>query len=209
MTPPTHLRKRARNTTCGHARWRRCAGLSLAELVLALASTAFVGTAVAAMLHAVAYAAEGGNEQRDLVPKQRVSAARIADAVRGAKEVLELSTDEVTLWADDLDGDDDYDSDEIAWIKYDASNDRLEHHTADSTTHTSVAVPIGDIPTLDTTLSGAGEMAVTTWVRDVTAFSFAGDATPTATALVTWRQTVTVGGQSDSQVHAAEIGSSQ
>ncbi len=185
---------------------RRCAGLSFAELILALAATALIGTAVAAMLQAVAYGAQAGTDLRDLIPKHRILSSRITDAVRGAKEILEVSGTEITLWIADLDDDGDYTSHEIAWIKYDAATDRVEYQTADST-HVATSVTLAQIAMLDTTLQSAGELDTQAWGRDVSAFAFAADVAPVDPQLVTWNQTLTVGNLVDTQVHATELGS--
>ncbi len=194
-----------RKNPLGVRRPRVRRGLTLVELVLALAATAFIGLAVATMLNAVAYGSQSGTDTRDLVPRHRVLSARLADAVRHARQVVDQTDTTLVLWTDDANDNDDYDSDEIAWIEYDGAADEITFATA-TDTHTPATITLGDLATTKTALSGAGELDEQVWGRDVSAFTFSVDAAPIATQLVTWHATFTFGTVSDTQVHAEKVG---
>lgn len=202
-TPP-HL-----NATQAAGNPHRRAGLTLVELVLALAVTAFIGLTVATMLNAVAYGSKTGSEIRDLVPRHRVMAARMADAIRGARQVLDQSDTHVALWVADNNNNDDYDTDEITWIEWEPDAGQVVFTRA---TESHTGVPINPTPANLASAKSQGEaynlVFQEVWGRNVSSMTFTVDTAPIATQLVTWRTTLTFDTVTDTQVHAEKVGGS-
>ena len=67
-------------TKRGTMRRHACRGLTLLELLLALAGTAVIGTAVAAMLTGVAYGTTADKDMRSLITRQMALRARVEAA---------------------------------------------------------------------------------------------------------------------------------
>jgi Tfp pilus assembly protein PilE len=80
---------------------RSAAGLTLVELLLALAVTGMVAAAVAGMLLAVSTGTSQRTDMRGLVVKQRALSGRIHASVRNAKMVLAQGQDYLVLWTGD------------------------------------------------------------------------------------------------------------
>ncbi len=189
------------------SRRRNAAGLSLIELTLALAGTALVGTAVAAMLQAAAYGSSSGTELRDLIPAHRVPAARIRDLLNTSQQVYALSATEVVLWYDDLNDDGVAQSKELAWLRYNAGAQKLVLEKPNPLFPVNVAVTAAtNFAFTRWGFNFAGNMQVQDWAENVTACSFIGDVAAPDTGFITWRITLSVGGKSEAQVHAANVG---
>ena len=175
--------------------------------MLALAGTALVGLAVAAMLQAAAYGSSSGTELRDLIPAHRVPAARIRDLLNTSDRVFAVSATEVVLWYEDLNNDGVAQSKELAWLRYDAGAQKLVVEKPDPSF--SISVPVTAVTNFAFTRWGfnfAGNMQVQDWAENVTACSFVGDVAAPDTRLLTWRITLSVGGKSEAQVYAANVG---
>lgn len=184
---------------------RRAGGLTLMELVLALAGTVLIGTTVAAMLYAVAYGSESGTDLRDLIPRQRVLAGRIGDALRTSLQVMEVQSDGLVVWYDDLNGNGTSDSNELMWLMYDPVGGDLVMAKAVAGAAGTAVTTASDFETVRLTLSGAGELQQETWARGLPAFEFSADAPVPGARMVWFRVTTTSGGLSETQVHAAAI----
>lgn len=91
---------------------RRFRGMTLVELMLAMASTAMIGLAISAMLAAVAYGTQGGKDARTLVVKAKTINSRLSASVRRSALVLACNDasqdgdDFLVLWTPgpDVDG---------------------------------------------------------------------------------------------------------
>ena len=112
-------------TKRGTMRRHACRGLTLLELLLALAGTAVIGTAVAAMLTGVAYGTTADKDMRSLITRQMALRARVEAEVRESRMLLDAGADYMILWSSD-DNDDGLPSKaEIQVIEYDAVMDRV------------------------------------------------------------------------------------
>lgn len=108
---------------------RRCAGLTLVEMMLAMAITALIVAAISAMLMAVAYGTSSRGDMRGLVMKQKLLAVRLDAAIRGSKQVLSLVDGEViVLWLDDADGDENPSLGEVRRIEFDAATGNIKSY---------------------------------------------------------------------------------
>lgn len=77
--------------------------MTLIELLLALAITAMVGAAIAAMLHAATLGATEGADRRRLVVQFKRLDARLGAALRGSRLVLGRGNNYLVLWTSDTD----------------------------------------------------------------------------------------------------------
>ena len=100
-------------------------GLTLLELLLALAGTAVIGSAVAAMLTGVAYGTATDKDMRSLITRQMALRARIEAEVRESRMLLDAGSDYLILWSSDADGDGLPSKAEIQVIEYDPVMDRV------------------------------------------------------------------------------------
>lgn len=92
----------APGATPSRVRPHRARGLTLVELMLAVAGTSLVGAAVAAMLVAVNAGSNTDNDMRGSVIRHQAAAARIQAAIRGSTLVLGAGEDWIMLWTYDL-----------------------------------------------------------------------------------------------------------
>lgn len=106
-------------------RRRACQGLTLLELLLALAGTAVIGSAVAAMLTGVAYGTATDKDMRSLITRQMALRARVEAEVRESRMLLDAGADYMILWSSDADDDGLPSKAEIQVIEYDAVMDRV------------------------------------------------------------------------------------
>ncbi|MBX2851894.1 MAG: hypothetical protein KTR15_09130 [Phycisphaeraceae bacterium] len=102
-----------------------CRGLTLLELLLALAGTAVIGSAVAAMLTGVAYGTATDKDMRSLITRQMALRARVEAEVRESRMLLDAGADYMILWSGDADEDGLPSKSEIQVIEYDAVMDRV------------------------------------------------------------------------------------
>lgn len=110
---------------CCTKRRRACRGLTLLELLLALAGTAVIGSAVAAMLTGVVYGTATDKDMRSLITRQMALRARVEAEVRESRMLLDAGADYMVLWSGDLDDDGLPSKAEIQVIEYDAVMDRV------------------------------------------------------------------------------------
>ncbi len=102
-----------------------CRGLTLLELLLALAGTAVIGSAVAAMLTGVAYGTSVDKDMRSLITRQMALRARVEAEVRESRMLLDAGADYMILWSADSNDDGLPSKAEIQVIEYDAVMDRV------------------------------------------------------------------------------------
>lgn len=100
-------------------------GLTLLELLLALAGTALVGTAVAALMGGVVYGTQADKDLRGLITRQMALRSRVEAEIRESRLILDAGSDYLILWSKDTDGDGVPSKTEIQLIEYDAANDRV------------------------------------------------------------------------------------
>ena len=106
-----------------------CRGLTLLELLLALAGTAMIGTAVAALLTGVAYGTATDKDMRSLITRQMALRARVEAEIRESRMLLDAGADYIILWSSDADDDGLPSKAEIQVIEYDAVMDRVMRYT--------------------------------------------------------------------------------
>ncbi len=76
-------------------------GFTLAELIVSIAITAVIGSAVVGLATALATASEHGGDRYLALQTARMTMRRIQDAIRNAKLVTAASSNSLVLWAED------------------------------------------------------------------------------------------------------------
>jgi len=179
-------------------------GLTLLELVLALAGTALIGAAVAGMLTAVAYGTDADKDLRALVVRHQVLAGRVSAAIRGAEEVLAVTDAAVVIWVEDTDEDGLPSVHELRRIEHDADTERLlAYDPTDAAADTAYAVD-DDFAAITAQLVADGDMTATVWGTGVTAWAVSpDDPDPQAAALFTHTLELSEGDLAETQVFTA------
>jgi hypothetical protein len=103
----------------------RSYGLTIVELLLALAGTAFVSVAIVAMLSAVASGTNSRTDLRSSVVRQKTVTARLSAAIRSSQMVLVADDDLLVLWINDNDANGEPNLAEIQRVERDAATGEL------------------------------------------------------------------------------------
>ncbi|MCE5327281.1 MAG: hypothetical protein LLG01_12810 [Planctomycetaceae bacterium] len=101
---------------------------TLAELVLALATTALVGTAVAAMSMALSTAGQTSRDRQLCMQEARVAVRRLEDYVRKAKLATACDSRTVSLWMTDANGDGQINMSEMGVIQWNPATGDVSLH---------------------------------------------------------------------------------
>ncbi len=194
---------------------RRCLGLTLVELLLALSITALVGASIAAMLTAVSYGTSSEKDLRTLVVKHKTTDARQSAAIRSSKMVLDQGADFMVLWTADLNGSGLPNLLEIRRIEYDSGTNELKSHETDFPDSWSQATIdaanaeyqlTDDFGAITSALTSSSLFPSSLWATDVTDWTVTLDnADPQRASLVSYRVTLQTGSMSDTTVNASAL----
>jgi len=164
-------------------------GMTLIELLVAAAITAFVSAAAATLLSAASNASSQSRNVRTISAAGYYAEGRIGATIRQARAIGEVSATHVSLWIDDANGDDRIQLSETGVIFYEDDDDGIFFRQPDST-NTGAAtteVLITDMQVaqkLDQMISDTGAVAVQ-WAENVQACQFDGYPSLTDTRVVT------------------------
>lgn len=100
------------------ARWRP-PGMTIVELLMALALTSVVTLAATGMLTAVSYGSSQRTDLRAMVVRQEVLAQRLSAAIRSSRAVLVCDDEQLLLWHRDANNDAQPQVSEVRWLKWD------------------------------------------------------------------------------------------
>jgi len=106
-------------------RRRRSAGLTLVEMLLAMAGIGLVGSAIASMLVAVAYGTESSRDLRTLVVRHKIVESRLTSAIRSGRMILHHDANHLLIWTDDIDRNQEPGIAEIRLVRLDVANGTL------------------------------------------------------------------------------------
>ncbi len=184
----------------------RYLGLTLVEMLMALAITGLIGAAIASMLSAVAYGTSSSRDIRSLVVKNKALSARITAAVRGSAQLLDAADGYVILWTKDLNGSGVPDLLELQRIELDGVTDELTSYTPASGV-TDVAYDIADdFDAITTALIGSSDLEGVLWATGVAQWVVTvDDVDPLEAGLVSFQLTLDAGGLSDVSVNAVSL----
>lgn len=97
---------------------RSTRGMTLVELLLAMAITSIVAMAAAGMLSAVSYGSHERSDLRAMIVRQEMIAIRMSAAIRAAREVLLCNDTTLILWITDANHDGKPQVSEVRWIEF-------------------------------------------------------------------------------------------
>jgi len=193
---------------------RRCAGMTLLELLLTLAITSMVGAAVAAMLSAVSYGTSSGKDMRSLVVRNKIISTRFTASIRNASMVLESGSGYMVLWLGDSDGSGTPQLGEIQYIEYDTANTRMRSYQADWTGLNEAQIAAvnaeyaldANFKTSTTGVRGQTYFPAEVWMNQVTSWNVTvNNADEQIADLVSFRFGLTNGEQTDELIGAAAL----
>lgn len=177
------MRQRSR-TMRRHA----CRGLTLLELLLALAGTAVIGSAVAAMLTGVAYGTATDKDMRSLITRQMALRARLEAEVRESRMLLDAGADYMILWSSDADDDGMPSKAEIQVIEYDAVMDRVMRYAPAPLISDVGYALTDDFRTATNSYKGDSTFPGERWAEQITSFDLTlDDIDPQSAKLVSFR----------------------
>lgn len=181
-------------------------GLTLVEMLMALAITALIGAAVTAMLFGVSHGTHETRDMRGLTLRCKAINARLAARIRTARSVLDADTDRLILWTGDTNGNGKPDLSEVQRIERDSDTGVITSYTlADD--GTDVEHELADDFNVATAAAiESGDMAGEAWARAVAGLDITLDSqTPQAASLVSFRVTLRAGSLSDVTINAAAL----
>jgi len=181
-------------------------GLTLIELLLALAGTALVATAIASMLSAVSYGTTNSRDLRELAVKNKALSSRVTAAIRQSAMVLESGSDYLVLWVYDLDGDGTPSVLELQRINYDAAADTLTSYEPDPAATDTEYDLADDFEAETDALIAADDLLDELWATNVTAWNVTlDDGDAQAAELLSFRITLAAGDMTDIAIAAVKL----
>ena len=163
-------------------------GMTLLELLLALAGTAVVGLAVTMMLTGVSYGTQSSKDLRGLVTRQMTLRARIEAEVRESQMVLDQGVGYVILWGEDADDNGEPNKSEIQVIEWDAGDEVLTRYAAAEDITDVTYELIDDFRTITDAYKGDASFPGERWGGDIASFSITlDDADPQQARLLAFR----------------------
>lgn len=193
-------------THCRHCR----RGMTLAELLISLTVTVFIGLAVATMLQAASFGTSTKRDFRRTAVRTEVVRNRLNDAIRNARAVLASGAGYIVLWRGDLRKNDQVNLSELQLIELSGST-VTSYVTVWPASYTQTQIDTADVAYSPNTnfynvAKGAKNgisFPGTTWVSNVSALTFSNNLTPPATSLTSWSLTLTT--QTEPLVGAAGL----
>lgn len=184
----------------------RSRGLTLLELLLALAGTAVIGSAVAAMLTGVIYGTATDKDMRSLITRQMALRTRVEAEVRESYMLLDSGSDYMILWAGDTNEDGLPSKAEIQVIEYDAVMDRVMRYApAPLITDVDYALT-DDFRTATNSYKGDSTFPGERWAEQINSFALTLDhIDPQSSRLVSFRFGMAGGEVSYTGIGAATI----
>ena len=100
-------------------------GMTLLEVLLAIAITGLVGAGITAMMSALTTNMIDQHDTRSSTLRAGLAQARLSSYITRCRCLLDCEDDKIVLWLEDGDGDDTIDATEVRWITYDATTGKL------------------------------------------------------------------------------------
>lgn len=180
--------------------------MTLLELLLALAGTAVIGTAVVSMLFGVSYGTRADKDLRTLITRQMALRSRIEAEVRESRMVLDAGTDYVVLWSGDTDESEAPSKAEIQVLEYDTVNGRLMRYAPADGIVDEAYTLADDFRTITDGYKGDSTFPGERWAEQLTSLGFAlDDVDPQSARLVSFRAGMLGGDIPDTAIGAAAL----
>ena len=106
-------------------------GFTLVELLVALAVTSIVLTAVATLAYAMGTANDASDDTSQKQAQVRYATLRISELIRYCKLIYDTPDNDIVVWKADNNGDDVVDSNELVYIETGPGRDYIEVREAD------------------------------------------------------------------------------
>jgi len=200
---------RRRHAQHRHAfRHRRAHGMTLAELILAIAGISVVAMAVVSMLFAVSYGSDEDKSVRSLTVEAKAVSTRLNAAIRGSRRLLDESDTRLILWTRDADADGLVDLDELRILDFAAEAARLSSSVvADDATPADYDALATDFAAVVAALDDADDLDATPWSNRVADFAHSTDSPDDATGatLLSYRLTLTHSNLTETVAYAAAL----
>jgi len=181
-------------------RWvaaKRCCAFTLIETLLAASVTSLVAVAGVTMVFAATSAASGTRDVRTTKTAGHYALSRMAKKIREARVIGEVTATSVTLWLDDLNGDDTVNAGEVGYIEYDPIAKQILFETLDPASGISPGLVVSPSVLTDSAqlqlLVPDSAKSVVTWADGVEALTLTGYPSLTETRIVGVRFTIGVG----------------
>jgi type II secretory pathway pseudopilin PulG len=165
----------------------RRGGFTLLELLLATGVTALVAAAGATLVSAAADASTGTRDVRKTKSQGNYAMQRIANTIRGARGIGQVTSNAITLWVSDPANYDQLNLYETGVIRYDSTNQQIIYDYLQS----SGATPATTVATSDFTSAAnmSTVMAITdkqsvVWADGVSSCTFSGYPSGTTTRII-------------------------
>jgi prepilin-type N-terminal cleavage/methylation domain-containing protein len=187
------------------ARSRR--GITLVEVIMALAIAAMISLGVASLLYGMANGTKERQELRRRNAKAEVLAHRLDMAIRSSAMLLGRDGNAMVFWVSDANGNETPNLSELLRIEWDAATKEIGGYRAPAT-----LAPAGDIAynvattdfmTVTAGLAGGASFPRETWGRGVSAWESGPAASSTATRLVHYAMTLEFAGADPATVRSA------
>jgi len=170
-------------------------GMTLLELLLALAGTAVVGTAVAAMLTGVAYGTQSDKDLQGLITRQMALRSRVEAEVRESRMILDAGGGYLILWSGDDDGSGTPDKTEIQVIEYDAGMQRVMRYAPAPLIADEAYALSDDFRTITNEYKGEASFPGERWAENITSLAITLDALDPQSARLVSIRFVMLGGK--------------
>ncbi|MEM6755748.1 MAG: hypothetical protein AAF586_01155 [Planctomycetota bacterium] len=183
-------------------------GLTLPELILAMAGTAVVSLAAVTMLFAATQGADDGKVARSLVIEAKAISSRLNASLRGCRQLLDVSSTRVILWSADDDDDGMVDTDELRVFDHTPASDRLSRSTVSVAATPAEYDPLtADFASIVAALDTATQLDTTVWSNRADTFSLSSDAPgdPSSATLLTYRVGLVHGVLSETVAHSVAL----
>ena len=190
MTPPRASRRcapRRRGT-------RRARGITLVEILMALAITGLVAAGVASLLMATASGTKDRQELRQRNVRTDVLSHRLDGAIRSSSMLLARDNKTLVFWTADTKKNGVPNLSELRRIEYDTATKRVLCYEAPATLADAANTPFDlattDFLTATAALRGTASFPGTVWGNNVQAWSTTPDPAPRTTRLIGYRFTI-------------------
>lgn len=189
-------------------------GLTMLELLLAMAGTGMVAVAVSSMLFTVSHATGSKTDMRKLVVRQKTLSSRITAAIRESKMILAADADVLVLWVNDDNENEQPDLAELRRIeRSDVTNSVISYKSPDDIAdgdNTAFDLATTDFDVETAAVKATANMPAERWGLDVTAWSLSlNNADPQLATLVSYQITLNTGGMTDTHIASAALRNTQ
>jgi type II secretory pathway pseudopilin PulG len=154
---------------------RRATGFTLAELLIGLAITGVICTAIASMLHSVAYGSESQSDARRSNMAAKLLRTRLDAAIGNAKMVVAAGSNYIVLWNGETNTDGYPDLSELRRIEFNSTTKQLTSYMAPASlllaNDTQYDLDATDFNATTIALKGTTNFPAELWGEGITAFT--------------------------------------